>query len=55
MPYKVCTFCGKTSYSASEASEIKWLCPYCEQDISHVPSFFAPPKKQESSGDKESA
>jgi len=51
MPYKVCTFCGKTSYSASEASEIKWLCPYCEQDISSVQSVLTPPQKQSGSGE----
>lgn len=51
MPYKVCTFCGKASYSSAEASEIRWLCPHCDQDISDVPSVFARP--QEKSTEKE--
>ncbi|NLP36497.1 MAG: hypothetical protein GX357_02465 [Firmicutes bacterium] len=44
MPYKICTYCGKTSYSAADSPSIKWLCPYCNKDISHVKGIIALPK-----------
>lgn len=36
MPYKICPYCGKVSYSAADSSTIEWLCPYCKEDISHI-------------------
>lgn len=29
--FKVCSNCGKKSFSASRKS--KWICPYCEEDL----------------------
>lgn len=43
MPYKICTFCGKASYSAAASPTIKWLCPYCNNDISHVEGITSLP------------
>lgn len=31
---KVCPYCGKSSYSASDRG--KWICPSCDEDITHV-------------------
>ncbi|MHB8170160.1 MAG: hypothetical protein ACYDG6_01245 [Thermincolia bacterium] len=36
---KICTSCGKNSYSSNNT--IKWLCPYCNQDISTVEAEVA--------------
>jgi PHP family Zn ribbon phosphoesterase len=48
VPYKICPYCEKTSYSAADAASVKWLCPYCEKDISHVEGVASLPKKQNS-------
>jgi hypothetical protein len=52
MPYKICPFCGKASYSAADSPTIKWLCPYCDEDISHVEGLTSLPPKEEKSADK---
>jgi hypothetical protein len=44
MPYKICIYCGKTSYSAADSPGVKWLCPYCNKDISHVKGMISLPK-----------
>lgn len=31
LPYTVCPYCNKKSYSAASLEE--WICPYCEQKI----------------------
>ena len=36
---KTCTSCSKNSYSSNNT--IKWLCPYCNQDISAVEAEVA--------------
>lgn len=46
MPYKICTYCGKASYSAAESPSIQWLCPYCDRDISAVESLTTLPQKK---------
>ena len=51
MPYKVCTNCGKVSYSAAESTNTKWLCPYCNTDITHVKSRTSPPPKEGQNAD----
>lgn len=53
MPYKICTYCGKASYSAAESPSVKWLCPYCDKDISHVEGLTSLPRKEESAAGKE--
>lgn len=52
MPYKICTFCGKASYSAAESPSIQWLCPYCEKDISSVQSMTSLPQKKKQEGEE---
>ncbi|NLN53978.1 MAG: hypothetical protein GX150_06700 [Firmicutes bacterium] len=47
MPYKICPYCGKASYSAAESQRIAWRCPYCDQDISHVAGVTSLPKEKE--------
>ncbi len=47
MPYKICPYCSKSSYSAAAASAVKWLCPYCEEDITHVEGIPSLPKNEE--------
>ncbi len=42
MPYKLCPYCKRVSYSASTHSEIIWICPYCEEDITCVDSHDSP-------------
>lgn len=34
MVSKTCPKCGGISYSASEKG--KWICPYCDEDMSEV-------------------
>jgi uncharacterized Zn finger protein (UPF0148 family) len=36
MVAKTCPRCNGTSYSAAEKG--KWICPYCDLDISQIPS-----------------
>ncbi len=36
---KTCFSCGRNSYSSNNT--IKWLCPYCNQDISSVGAVVA--------------
>lgn len=52
MPYKICTFCGKASYSAAESPTLKWLCPYCDSDITHVEGLASLPEKKGNIGAK---
>jgi hypothetical protein len=52
MPYKICSFCGKASYSAAESSTVKWLCPYCNEDISHVEGLASLPPKDKTIEEK---
>lgn len=47
MPYKICPFCGKVSYSAAESKTIEWRCPYCNEDISHIIGLTSLPKDKE--------
>lgn len=43
MPYKACSSCGRSSYSASDRG--MWICPYCEKDITFVKSTFSQPNE----------
>jgi|CZCB01.1.fsa_nt_gi endogenous inhibitor of DNA gyrase (YacG/DUF329 family) len=52
MPYKICPYCGKTSYSAAESPSIEWLCPYCDKDISHAESLTSVPRKEKEEEEK---
>ncbi|HHU29328.1 MAG: hypothetical protein QM368_08425 [Bacillota bacterium] len=52
MPYKICPYCGKTSYSAAESPSIEWLCPYCGKDISHAESLTSVPRKEKEDEEK---
>jgi len=36
---KTCSSCGKNSYSSN--SSLKWICPYCNQDLSMVEAEIA--------------
>lgn len=36
---KKCPFCGGSSYSSSDRD--RWRCPYCEEDLTLVPSRAA--------------
>jgi len=41
---KKCPYCQKYSYSASEKG-VKWICPHCKRDISHIPANIPKPPK----------
>jgi len=43
----MCTYCDKTSYSAADSPTVKWICPYCGQDISEIKGQTSPPEKKE--------
>lgn len=47
MPYKICPYCEKISYSAADSPSVKWLCPHCEEDISHVEGQVTAPQIKE--------
>jgi len=36
MHKKTCTRCGRDSYSA--AANSKWVCPYCQKDLTNEPA-----------------
>jgi tRNA(Ile2) C34 agmatinyltransferase TiaS len=31
LPYTICPYCGRRSYSAATLKE--WICPYCEEKV----------------------
>lgn len=39
---RVCPYCRQKSYSSYTE---RWLCPYCQRDISHIPWDIASPGK----------
>jgi len=43
VPFKVCPYCGKKSYSATENPKFAWVCPYCNADLSQIESFIHDP------------
>ena len=51
MPYKICPYCGKTSYSAAESPSIEWLCPTATK-IFRMPSLTSVPRKEKEEEEK---
>ncbi|MCL4426024.1 MAG: hypothetical protein M1299_05020 [Firmicutes bacterium] len=41
MPWKLCPYCNKQSYSAATHYQI-WLCPYCGNDLTEEPENLSP-------------